>query len=203
MDTTISYSLDAISESAKASAALKLERGRNLKINHIPMMGRKAALYLGSLGEEALVRYLCETNDSGYEILTPDDPAAFEEADVIANGWHLDVKTRTGKCSASPDWWVFVEAKSAMHDTDAFVFAWYNRVGRYVSLLGFLERDVLLSCAKRVVKGDALDNGWASPCDCYGIRIRELEPMHHLPVLLRECGLCGRDGNIAAGVRVL
>ena len=190
-------------ERAKESAKIKAERGRLCSIAgcHKPLAGRWQAFFTGSLGEVILADYLRETNDSGYEILTPDDPAAFEEADVIANGWHLDVKTRSGKCGVRDGYWMFVEKGSAEHDTDLFAFSWYNRVDQSVTLLGFLERDVLLQCACRFNRGDVLDNGWTIPCDSYGVRIRELENISYLPTLLRECGIGCGYGRHSEGVR--
>jgi len=177
-------------ERAKESARTKAERGKLCGITHChkPLAGRWQAFFTGSLGEVVLADYLRSSNDSDYPILTPDDPAAFEEADVIAGGHHIDVKTRSGKYGVRDHYWLFVEKKSAEHDTDYYVFAWYNRLDQSVTLLGFIERDTLLQEARLFYKGERLDNEWVIPCDSYGIRIRDLENIDILPVLLRENG---------------
>ena len=47
---------------------------------------------------------------------------------------------------------------------------------------------MLLQEATLFYKGQKLDNGWVIPCESYGIRIRDLENIDILPVLLRENG---------------
>lgn len=182
-------SLDAAFRAkARESADIKLDRGQNLNIGHIPLKGRGNALLIGSIGEVALVEYLQTVNDYCFPVYTPDDPTKPEEADVIAGGHRIDVKTREGRYPPSPDYWMFVERSSARHDTDYFVFSWYDRINKTVSLLGYLERELLLRKATLHLAGTKLDNGWTISCDSYGMRIRELEDIDTLPTLLRENG---------------
>jgi hypothetical protein len=187
----VTIKLDAaLLKEAKASSELKKRRGElcNISRCHKPLAGRARAFWTGSVGEVALARYLRECNDSGYEILTPDDPSQFEEADVVANGHYIDAKARAARYGVHTRYWMFVERASAERDVDYFVFCWYNYVDQTVTLLGFLERDVLLQVARLFHKGERLDNGWSIPCESYGVRIDELENIDILPVLLRENG---------------
>lgn len=182
-------SLDAAFRArARESADIKLDRGQNLNMGHIPLKGRGTALLIGSIGEVALVEYLQTVNDYCQPVYMSDDPAKPEVADVVAGGHRIDVKTRAGRYPPSVDYWMFVERSSAAKDMDYFVFAWYDRIGKSVSLLGFLERDILLQRATLFLAGSTLDNGWRIPCDSYGVRIRDLEDIDVLPVLLLENG---------------
>jgi len=177
-------------EETKISTEIKKQRGdlHNISHFHRPIANRSNAFWTGSVGEVATARYLRECNDSGYPIHTPDDPSEFEEADIVANGHYLDVKTRAARYGPHTHYWMFAERASAERDVDYFVFCWYNHINQSVTLLGFLERDVLLQVAHLFRKGGLLDNEWVIPCESYGVRISELETIDILPTLLRENG---------------
>lgn len=176
-------------EQARDAARLKEERGKLCGIRkfHKPLTYANEAFFTGSVGEIVVAEFIRDSNDSGLQVICPDDPAIREVADIIAGGHHIDVKTRAARYHWMEGYRVFVEKKSAEHDTDYFVFVWYNRKALDATILGFLEKDDLLN-SRLFLRGETIDNGWRIPCDSYGIRICDLEDIDILPALLRENG---------------
>jgi hypothetical protein len=183
-----------IRERATELKRVKDERGENLNIGHIPIRSRGTALLIGSIGEAALASYLEDELEGPMDVYTADDPSEPEEADILAMGRRIDVKTRMGRYPPSLNYWMFVERSAVKPSIDYFAFAWYDRIGKTATLLGFLGSEELQGVAKLWIAGSRLDNGWTIPCDSYGVRIRDLFPIGELPLLLRENGRKGMQG---------
>jgi hypothetical protein len=186
---------------AKQSSKIKEERGRLCNLHHRPMTGRRDAFWTGSVGEAVAEKFLRESNDSGYPIITPDDPTCLEKADILANTQRVDVKTRKGFGGVRTRYTMFVEPESA-YRADYFIFCWYDKGDESATLLGYLDREQLLSRAQRVAKGQELENRWKCPNDAFAVRVDQLSNIMELPSLLRYgiSDTCMSGGDVKAVV---